>query len=189
MEMPPLSNWRVWLGVAAMTFGLALAAEQLIPVLYKPAPEAPEAQPLKSADPAIRLTETADGVLTVYADVTGAKDAADNFDKSAALVSAVGHAVQHGVSDSLGGVKTIRFIIRCEAINRFGQDVMAPLATVDLPLAALKAEDYAKAKPAQVLGLAQAVTLGAPGAYDAIAAWCADAARGDKAFCSKAQSS
>jgi len=188
MALPPLSSWRVWLGVAAMTLGLALAAEQLVPGLYQSAPEAPQAQPLKSADPSIRLTETADSVLSVYADVTGAKDAADNFDKSAALVAAVGRAVQHGVSDNLRGVQTIRFIIRCEAINRFGQDVMAPLATVDLPLVALKAADYAKARPARVLGLAQAVTLGAPGAYDAIAQWCADAARGDPGFCRKAQS-
>jgi hypothetical protein len=186
MNFPPLSNWRVWLGVAAMTLGLALAAQQLIPVLYKPTPAAPEASPVKSADPSIRLTQAGSGVLVVYADITGAKDPADNFDKSAALVAAVGRALQHGVSDDLHGVKTVRFIIRCEATNRFGQDVMAELATVDLPFAALKGEDYAKARPAQVLGLAQTVSLGAPGAYDAIAAWCADPARGDKAFCAKA---
>jgi hypothetical protein len=32
------------------------------------------------------------------------------------------------------------------------------------------------------------VKLGAPGAYDAIVAWCADPARAGKAFCSKANS-
>jgi hypothetical protein len=186
MRLPPLSNWRVWLGTAAMTLGLALAAQQLIPALYRPAPEPPA---LKSADPAIRLTETGNAMLVVYADVTGAKDAADNFDKAAALVAAVGQAIKRGVSDDLAGVRTVRFIIRCEAVNRFGQELMAPLVMVDLPLAALKAEDYARARPAQVLGLAQEVKLGAPGAYDAVAAWCADPARGDKAFCGKTPTS
>lgn len=183
MALPPLSNWRVWLGTAAMTLGLALAAQQLIPALYKPAPEAP---PLKSADPAIRLTEAGDGVLVVYADVTRARDAADNFDKAAGVVAAAGQALQRGVSDDLKGVKTVRFSIRCEATNRFGQDVMAQLVTLDLPLQALKAENYARVRPAEVLGLADRVSLGAPGAYDAVAAWCADPARGDKAFCAKA---
>ena len=125
-------------------------------------------------------------MLVIYADVTGAKDAADNFDKTAALVAAVGKALQHGVSDDLGGVRTVRFSVRCEAINRFGQDLMAPLVTLDLPLQALKAVDYAKVRPAQALGMAQSVSLGAPGAYDAIAAWCADAERSDRAFCTKA---
>ena len=50
-------------------------------------------------------------------------------------------------------------------------------ATVDVPLDALKAEDYGHARPGQVLGLARTVSLGAPGSYDAIAAWCADARR------------
>jgi hypothetical protein len=180
-----MARWRLWLGVAAMTLGLALAAQQLIPVLYKPAPEAP---PLQSADPAIRLTEAANGVVTVYADVTGARDAADNFDKAAATVSAVGQALKRGVSDDLRGVKTVRFSIRCQAINRFGQDVMAQLVTLEAPLQALKGVDYTKARPADVLGLAQSVKLGAPGAYDAIAAWCSDPARAGKVFCGKANS-
>jgi hypothetical protein len=162
---------------------MALAAQQLIPVLYKPAPEAP---PLQSADPAIRLTEAANGVVTVYADVTGAKDAADNFDKAAATVSAVGQALKRGVSDDLKGAKTVRFSIRCQAINRFGQDVMAQLVTLEAPLQALEAIDYTKTRPADVMGLAQTVKLGAPGAYDAVAAWCADPARAGKAFCKKA---
>ena len=183
--MPP--RWRLWLGVAAMTLGLALAAQQLIPVLYKPAPPGPDAQPLQSADPAIRLTDLGDGVLTVYADETGAKDAADNFDKTAATVAAVGQALKRGVSDRLGSVRTVRFTIRCEAVNRFQQDVMAPLVTLEAPLEALKGVDYARTRPADVLGLAQSVKLGAPGAYDAIAAWCADPARSGKAFCAKAQ--
>ena len=166
-----------------MTLGLALAAQQLIPVLYKPEPPKPSVQ---SADPAIRLAEVQNGVLVVYADMTGASDAADNFDKASATVSAVGQALKRGVSDDLHAVKTVRFVIRCQAVNRFGQELMAPLATIETPLAALKAEDYAKARPAQVLGLAERVQLGAPGAYDAVAAWCADPRRGDKAFCSKA---
>jgi hypothetical protein len=180
-----MRRWRLWLGVAAMTFGLALAAQQLIPVLYRPAPEAP---PLQSADPSIRLTEAVNGVVTVYADVTGATDAADNFDKAAAAVSAVGQALKRGVSDDLKGVRTVRFSIRCQAINRFGQDVMAQLVTLDAPLQALKSADYARTRPADVLGLAEHVKLGAPGAYDAIAAWCADPARAGKTFCAKANS-
>ena len=181
-----MPRWRLWLGVAAMTLGLALAAQQLIPVLNKLAPAGPEAQPLQSADPAIRLAEAGDGVVIIYADVTGAKDAADNFDKAAATVSAVGQALKRGVSDDLHGVKTVRFTIRCEATNRFGQDVMAQLVTLDAPLQALKGVDYARTRPADVLGLAQTVKLGAPGAYDAIGAWCADPARAGKAFCAKA---
>jgi hypothetical protein len=169
-----------------MTLGLALAAQQLIPVLYRSAPPGPEAQPVQSADPAIRLTEVGNGVLEVYADVTGARDAADNFDKAAATVSAVGQALKRGVSDDLKGVRMVRFSIRCQAVNRFGQDVMAQLVTLETPLQALTAVDYARTRPADVLGLAQTVMLGAPGAYDAIAAWCADPARSGKAFCRKA---
>jgi hypothetical protein len=187
MALPAPTGWRLWLGVAAMTLGLALAAEQLIPVLYKPAPAAPDAQPLQSADPAIRLTEFRGGVLTIYADVTQARDAADNFDKAAATVSAVGQALKRGVSDPLAGMRTVRFSIRCQAVNRFGRDVMAQLVTLEAPLPALKAVDYAKTRPADVLGLAEDVKLGAPGAYDAIAAWCADPTRSGKAFCAKAQ--
>jgi len=181
MTLPP--RWPVWLGMAVVALGVVLAAWRLIPTLYRPAPEASS---LKSADPAIRVVEKGGGVLVVYADITQAKDPADNFDKAAAMVSAVGQALKRGVSDDLNGVATVRFSIRCQAINRFGQDVMAQLVTMDMPLAALKAKDYAKARPSQVLSLARTVSLGAPGAYDAIAAWCADPARGDRAFCTKA---
>jgi hypothetical protein len=176
-----MTRWRIGLGVAA-ALGLALVAWRLGPPLHKPSPDA---QPLQSADPAIRLIEVGDGVVTVYADVTGATDAADNFDKAAATVSAVGQALKRGVSDDLKGARTVRFSIRCQAINRFGQDVMAQLATIDAPLPALTAVDYARTRPADVLGVAQTVKLGAPGAYDAIAAWCADPVRRGKAFCSK----
>ena len=179
-------RWRVGLGMAIVAAGVVLAAWRLTPMLSKSAPEAPS---LKSADPAIRVVEIGGGVLAVYADVTQAKDPADNFDKAAATVSAVGQAIKRGVSDDLHGVNTVRFSVRCQAINRFGQDVMAMLVTVDMPLTALKTEDYGKATPAQVLGLARTVSLGAPGAYDALASWCADPARGDKAFCAKAQAS
>jgi hypothetical protein len=176
---------RLWLGVAVVALGIAFAAWRLIPALH---PAAPDDPPLQSADPAIRLTEAGDGVVTVYADVTGARDAADNFDKAAATVSAVGQALKRGVSDDLRAAKTVRFSIRCQAINRFGQDVMAQLVTLDVSLAALRAVDYARTRPADVLGLAQTVKLGAPGAYDAIAAWCGDPARAGKAFCGKASS-
>jgi hypothetical protein len=179
-----MTRWRIGLGAAAVV-GLALTAWRLAPALH---PSAPDAPPLQSADPAIRLTEVGDGVLVVYADVTGARDAADNFDKAAATVSAVGQALKRGVSDDLKGAKTVRFSIRCQAVNRFGQDVMAQLVTLEAPLPALEAVDYARIRPADVLGLAQTVKLGAPGAYDAIAAWCADPARAGKAFCSKANS-
>ncbi|MGZ5948096.1 MAG: hypothetical protein ACXWKV_16120 [Caulobacteraceae bacterium] len=177
-------RWRLWLGAAAVALGLVLTAWRLIPVLHQSTPDAP---PLQSADPAIRLTEVGDGVVIVYADVTGARDAADNFDKAAATVSAVGQALKRGVSDDLRGAGTVRFSIRCQAINRFGQDVMAQLVTLEAPLPALRAVDYARTRPADVLGLAQTVKLGAPGAYDAIAAWCADPARSGKAFCAKVQ--
>ena len=183
-----MPRWRLWLGVAAMTLGLALAAQQLIPVLYKPALPGPDRASLQSADPAIRLTEAAEGVVTVYADVTGARDAADNFDKAAATVSAVGQALKRGVSDDLKGARMVRFSIRCQAVNRFGQDVMAQLVTFEVPITTLTAVDYDRTRPADVLGLAQTVKLGAPGAYDAIAAWCADAARSGKGFCAKAGS-
>jgi hypothetical protein len=179
------SRWRLWSGVAVAALGVALAAWRLVPALHQAAPQAP---PLQSADPAIRLAEVGGGMVIVYADVTGARDAADNFDKAAATVSAVGQALKRGVSDDLKGAKTVRFSIRCQAINRFGQDVMAQLVTLDAPLPALEAVDYARTRPADVLGLAQTVKLGAPGAYDAIAAWCTDPTRAGKAFCSKANS-
>ena len=186
MALPAPTGWRLWLGVAAMTLGLALAAQQLIPVLYRPS--GAEAEPLQSADPAIRLIETGNGVVTVYADVTEARDAADNFDKAAAIVSAVAQALKRGVSDDLKGARMVRFSIRCQATNRFGQDVMAQLVTFEAPLQGLKGVDYAKTGPSAVLALAENVKLGAPGAYDAIAAWCADPARSDKTFCRKANS-
>ena len=167
--------------------GLGAAGWRLIPALHD-ASLKPDLQPLQSADPAIRLTELGGGVVTVYVDVTQAKDAADNFDKAAATVSAVGQALRRGVSDDLKGAKTVRFSIRCQAINRFGQDVMAQLVTLEAPLPALVAVDYAQTRPADVMGLARTVKLGAPGAYDAIAAWCADPARASKAFCGKANS-
>ena len=174
---------RLWLGVALTALGLGLAIWPLAPLLQKPAPDL---QPLQSADPAIRLTEVAGGLVTVYADMTGARDAADNFDKAAATVSAVGQALKRGVSDDLKGARTVRFSIRCEATNRFGQDVMAQLVTLEASLPVLESVDYARTRPADVLGLAQTVKLGAPGAYDAIAAWCGDPARAGRAFCAKA---
>ncbi len=184
MRFPPLKNWRLWLGAAALTLGLALAARQLIPVLYPPAPVYP---PLQSADPAIRDTEIKGGVLTVYADVINAPDAAGNIDKAGAVVLAAGRALKSGVADNLTGVSGVRFVFRCQAINRFGQDVMAALVTLELPLQALTAPDLGRMSASDVLGLARTARLGAPGAYDAMAAWCADSKRANAAFCAKAR--
>jgi len=183
-----MPRWRLWTGVGLIVLGLGAAAWRLVPPLNRPPPPGSEAQPLQSADPAIRLTEAGGGMVTVYADVTEARDAADNFDKAAATVSAVGQALKRGVSDDLKGARTVRFSIRCQAVNRFGQDVMAQLVTLEAPIQALTAVDYARTRLADVLGLAQTVKLGAPGAYDAIAAWCGDPARAGKAFCAKANS-
>ena len=182
-----MARWRLWAGAALIAVGLGAAGFWLVPALRDASPKS-DLQPLQSADPAIRLTEVGGGVVTVYADVTQARDAADNFDKAAATVSAVGQALKRGVSDDLKGSQTVRFSIRCQATNRFGQDVMAQLVTLDAPLAVLKAVDYGRTRPADVLGVAQTVKLGAPGAYDAIAAWCTDPARAGKAFCGKANS-
>jgi hypothetical protein len=184
--MAPIARLRLWAGVAAVSFGLALAAQQLIPVLY-PRPPAPAWAPLRSADPGIREVEIKDGLLTVYADVTNAPDAAGNIDKAAATVLAAGRAIKGGVSDNLKGVTTVRFVFRCEAINRFGQDVMAALMTLDLPLPALTAADLGRMSGGDVLGLARSASLGAPGAYDALNAWCADAKRANAGFCAKAK--
>ncbi len=182
-----MPRWRLWLGGALIAVGLVAAGLRLVPALTDASVKI-DLQPLQSADPAIRLTEVGDGVVTVYADVTQARDAADNFDKAAATVTAAGQALKRGVSDDLRGANTVRFSIRCQATNRFGQDVMAQLVALDAPLAVLKAVDYGRTRPADVLGLAEKVKLGAPGAYDAIAAWCADPARAGKAFCGKANS-
>lgn len=180
-----MGRWRLWVGAGLIALGLGAAAWRLVPVQYGASLKT-GFPPLQSTDPAIRAIDVGGGVVTVYADVTQAKDAADNFDRAAATVSAVGEALQRGVVDDLKGSRTVRFSIRCQAINRFGQDVMAQLVTLEAPIPALTAVDYTKTRPAEVLGLARNVKLGAPGAYDAIAAWCADPARAGKAFCAKA---
>jgi hypothetical protein len=161
---------------------IGLAVLEIMPPA-KPAP--PPNPPLSAADPAIRLVETDGKVLQIYADVHQAKTIADNFDKAGAIVLDAGQALQHGVADDLKGVTMVRFKFRCEGVNRFQQDVMSPLVTLDLPLAALKGADYAKASGNDVLGLATSAQLGAPGSYDAANAWCRDAARSSKALCSK----
>ncbi|MEI9891436.1 MAG: hypothetical protein WDN45_13730 [Caulobacteraceae bacterium] len=150
-----MGRWRLWLGVAAMN--------------PRPGPGRREADPgalharAGGGGRAPEVRRSGQGpILTVYADVTGARDAADNFDKAAATVSATGQAIERGVSDDLSGVRTVRFSIRCEATNRFGQDVMAPLVTLQMPIAALKAADYGKVRPAQVLGMAASVALARP---------------------------
>ena len=185
--MAAMTRLRLWAGVAALCFGLAMAAQQLIPALYPPPLPAPVQPPLRSADPAIRDTEVKDGVLTVYADVTNAPDVAGNIDKAGATVLAAGRALKGGVSDNLKGVSAVRFVFRCQATNRFGQDVMAALVTLDLPLEALRQADYARMRAGDVLALARTAQLGAPGAYDALAAWCGDPKRANAAFCAKAK--
>ena len=179
-----MARLRLWAGVAALCYGLALAAQQLIPQVYPPPPAYP---PLASADPAIRQVEIKDGLVIVYADVTHAPDAAGNFDKAGATVLAAVRALRRGVADPLTGVAGVRFVFRCEAINRFGQDVMAALATLDLPLKTLTGADLGHMGASDALGLAQTVSLGAPGAYDALAAWCGDPKRANAAFCAKAK--
>jgi hypothetical protein len=142
---------------------------------------------LQAADPAIDSLTVEKPILTVWANVRKAPDLASNFDLSADTVRAVGQALQRGVSDDLKGVEIIRFAFHAEAIDRFGHDVMAPLVTLDMAAADLKAARYAALNRGQVLNLAYGARLGAPGACDAIAAWCADAARANAGFCAKAR--
>lgn len=184
--MASIARLRLWAGVAAVCFGLALAAQQLIPVLYPPPPPPSAQPPLQSADPAIRDVEVKNGVLTVYADVIDAPDVAGNLDKAGATVLAAGRALKAGVADPLKGVGAVRFVFRCQAINRFGQDVMAALMTLEMPLADLTRADYGRMNAGDALALARTVSLGAPGAYDAASAWCGDPKRANAAFCAKA---
>ena len=140
---------------------------------------------LQAADPGIDSLTVDKPMLTVWANVRKAPDLAGNVDLSADIMRAAGKALQRGVSDDLQGVEIIRFAFHAEAIDRWGHDVMAPLMTVDAPVAALKAANYAALNRGQVLNLAYSASLGAPGAYDAMGAWCGDRARANAAFCGK----
>ena len=142
---------------------------------------------LQAADPSIQNIEVAAPMVTLWTDVTKAKDIAGNIDIAADEARTVGKALQRGVSDDLKGVEIVRFVFRAEAINRFGHDVMATLMTVDFPTKDLKAADYAKLSRGQVLALSYSAKLGAPGAYDARDAWCADPARSNAKFCAEMQ--
>src|SRR5205823_4151468 len=104
----------------------------------------------------------------------------DNLDRAQAITGAIGRALNRGVADDLSGVDTLRLRFRADAVDRFGHDLMAPLLTLDIDPQALKGAGGPK-----VMGLAKTITLTSPGTYDAAAAWCADAARADPAFCAK----
>jgi hypothetical protein len=140
---------------------------------------------LQAADPGIDSLTVEKPMLTVWANVRKAPDLAGNIDLSADIVRAAGQALQRGVSDDLQGVEIIRFAFHAEAIDRFGHDVMAPLMTIDVPASDLKTARYAALNRGQVLNLAYSASLGAPGAYDAMAMWCGDKARANAAFCGK----
>jgi hypothetical protein len=142
---------------------------------------------LQSADGAIASIDVAGPMVTLWTDVKNAPDLAGNIDIAADTVRAVGKALQRGVSDDLKGVQIVRFEFRAEATNRFDRDVMAKLMTVDFAAADLKAARYAALSRGQVLALAYSAALGAPGAYDALDAWCADPAKADAGFCRKAR--
>lgn len=141
--------------------------------------------PLQAADAAIDSLTVDEPTLTVWANVKKAPDLAGNIDIAADIVRTVGKALQRGVSDDLKGVEIVRFAFHAEAIDRFGHDVMAPLMTLDIPAADLKSAHYAALSRGQALNLAYSASLGAPGAYDAMAAWCGDEARANAAFCAK----
>jgi hypothetical protein len=126
-------------------------------------------------------------VVTIWSDVKNAPDLAGNIDIAADTVRSVGRALQRGVSDDLTGVQIVRFEFRAEATNRFDRDVMAKLMTLDVPAADLKAANHRAMNGGQLLGLAYKVVLGAPGAYDALDAWCKDPAKANPAFCAKAR--
>lgn len=168
--------------VAVVAACLGMAALELMP---PPKPAPPPSPPIQAADPGIRTVDTDGAVLQVYADIHQPKDIADNFDKAGAVVLAVGQALKQGVSDNLKGVTTVRFKFRVEGVNRFQQDVMSPLTTLDIPLSSLKGADYAKATGNDVLAMTAKADLGAPGSYDAANAWCKDKARSSKALCEK----
>jgi hypothetical protein len=142
---------------------------------------------LLAADPAIESITGEKPMLTLWANVKKSPDLAGNFDISADIMKAVGKALQRGVSDDLKGVEIIRFAFHAEAIDKYGHDVMAPLVTLDVAASALKSANYAALNRGQVLNLAYSASLGAPGAYDAIAEWCGDPARADAGFCRKAR--
>ncbi len=140
---------------------------------------------LKAADAAIDSIDVEKPIITIWADVRKAPDIAGNFDIAADTVKAVGQALKRGVSDDLQGVEIVRIVFRAEAVDRFGHDVMARLVSLDIPAADLKTADYAKLNRGQALNLAYSASLGAPGSYDAIDAWCGDKARASADFCRK----
>jgi hypothetical protein len=178
----------ILIGLGALGGGLMLRDEAIIRRNDEEATAAAARAALPSlqaADAAIDNLTVEKPMLTVWANVRKAPDLAGNIDLSADIVRTVGRALQRGVSDDLQGVEIVRFAFHAEAIDRFGHDVMAPLMTVDIPAADLKSARYAALSRGQVLNLAYSASLGAPGAYDAMAAWCGDRARANTGFCGK----
>ncbi|MDB5458567.1 MAG: hypothetical protein JWO72_308 [Caulobacteraceae bacterium] len=173
--------------LAAAALGGALVLRSTVAARREAAAPARLLPPLQAADGAIAAIDIQKPVVTVWSDVRNAPDLAGNIDIAADTVRAVGRALQRGVSDDLKGVEIARFEFRAEATNRFDRDVMAKLIRLDMPVADLKAANYAALTRGQLLNLAYSVTLGAPGAYDALDAWCMDPARANPAFCAKAR--
>jgi hypothetical protein len=174
-------------GVTAIVIGLGAALALRQSGFGRPeAPSGPPPPPLQAADGEIERVDIDGPTVIVVSEVKDSPDLAGNIDRAALTAHAVAQALRRGVSDDLKGVSTVRLAFRAQAVDRFGHDVMAPLMTVDLALADLRGPRGADAPGRKVLALARTVKLGAPGAYDAIAAWCADPARADPAFCAKA---
>jgi hypothetical protein len=167
-------------GGGALVLRSTLAARREAPA------RAPVLPPLQAADGSIVTIDIQKPMVTVWSDVKNAPDLAANIDIAADTVRAVGKALQRGVSDDLKGVEIARFEFRAEATNRFDRDVMAKLLRLDMPVADLRTANYAALNRGQLLNLAYSVALGAPGAYDALEAWCKDPAKADPAFCAKA---
>ncbi len=183
----PIANRPLILAATAV-FGLAadgLVLRSVITAPSRPAASAQTFPTLQGADGAITSIMIERPVATLWSEVRNSPDLAGNIDRAAATIQAAGKALQRGVADDLAGVDTVRFVFRAEAVDRFGHDVMAPLITVDLALADLKAADYAALPPARLLGLARTVKMGSPGSYDAVSAWCQEAGRAHEAFCAK----
>ncbi len=173
--------------IAAIALVLAIAVSAGLLVLRRDeGPPKPAPPPLKAADPSIELVDPQGPVIMVRVEIKNVPDTNADIERSGLAASAIGRALARGVSDDLSGVKTVRLVFAVDAVDRFGHDLMATFMTLDYSLQTLKAA--AAAPPAQLLGLADTVRLGAPGAYDATDRWCADKARADARFCAKAGS-
>lgn len=179
---------RRWAGLALIVLALAaavLAAREVSPPrAAKPQALTPVTPLLQAADPAVTLVMIEPPEAVIWADVRGSPDFPAIMDKAQAITAAVGQALRRGVSDDLRGVEVLRLRFRADGVDRFGHDVMAPLMTLEIKRKALE-----RATGPKVLGLADSVVLNSPGSFDAVGAWCRDAARADPAFCAKPRTS